>query len=521
MLRLRWLTLAVIAAAVALTGAAFAADDYEARIAALEKSGEVEAACSLAREWAEADADNVQALTTAADLEARCGDYDAAASTYEAACFFAPSADLYAHMGDAYSAMGDETSATRAYRKAFSLEPDCISAHVGMGRLYAQTPDHLMEAELCFQTALGIDPDNVDAQIGGALVALTDGNRPEALRRLLEVLDAHPNAAEAWLLAGKIAAEDGDTATAAERWRRFAALEPGRPEAWLLQRRMYPLQERPLSIRGSGFRCAPNANRIAYFGAGAVANQQLIICDLDGQSDPVPICDLGGTPFSLAWSPDGSRIAVGLHRAPATINGKTSEYRSVIITVSAQGGDKTEVYAGTAQVYPSWLPDGKHLCFPASPGRGGRSLCVAEDQPNATLTRLFDVDRTIYPQYVTWSPRGDIAVGTAYMARAEQPWALVWWKTDDYTHPHVLLSSSASLSLPIVAPDGNTVLFLQRDGTASYDVMALPVAEGLQTPRLLFRGCSFMPPSITPDGSQLLVYERAGLYLVNLGGLGQ
>lgn len=521
MVRLSWLIGPALALAAVLPASSVLAEgDFASRIAALVQANEVEAACALARQCVEAEPDNVRALTTYADLQARCGDYEGAARTYESACFFAPAADLYARMGDAYRGMGDDLSATRAYRRAFALDPNCVAAHVGMGRIYAASPEHLMEAELCFDTALGIDPENVDARIGQALVALTEGDREEALSRLLAVTSSHPGAAEAWLLAGRVAAEDGDLAAAEERWRRFVTLEPARPEAWLLQRGMYPLREHALSIRGTGFRCAPNANRVAYFGAGAVANQQLILCDLDGASDPVPVCDLDGTPFALAWSPDGSRIAVAVHRGTATVNGTTAQYRCVVYTVSVQGGERTEVYAGTSATYPSWLPDGKSLCFLAQvQGRGSRVLCVAPDQANAPLTRLTDMPTTLYPQYLTWSPRGDVAVGTAYVVRQEQPWALVWWKTGDYAHPQVLLSSSSALSLPVFAPRGDVILYLQREGTSSYDVMALPIAQGPQNPRLLYRGCSYNPPSITPDGQHLLVYQRSGLVVVDLGGL--
>jgi len=423
-------------------------------------------------------------------------------------------------MGDSYRSVGDETSAIRAYRRAFALDPDCARAHVGMGRIYAQTPEHLMEAELCFQTALGIDPDNVEARIGQAVVALTDRDRAEALRRLLEIIAARPQAAEAWLLAGKIAAEDGDLPLAAERWRRFVQLEPGRPEAWLLRRGMYPLNQRELSIRGTGFRCAPNSNRVAYFGAGAVANQQLIVCDLDGASDPVPVCDLEGTPYALAWSPDGSRIAVAVYLRDRSSETRAAAQGAAIYTVPAQGGEKTLVYSGASQTYPSWLPDGKSLCFVAQYQGRSRSLCVAPDQPNAPLSRLTDTQRDAYPQYITWSPRGDVAVGTAYMNRKEQPWALVRWEGGNYADPQVLLASSTTPSLPVFTPRGDMVMYLQRDGASSYDAMVLPVSEGPQSPRLLFRGCAYAPPSMTPDGRRMLVYQRTGLSVVELGGLG-
>jgi tetratricopeptide (TPR) repeat protein len=517
MLHARWLLGPALLALVSVTAAE---EDFAARIAALQRANDVEVACALARQWAEAEPDNVLALRTYGDLLARCGDYEGAARSYESACFFAPSADLYARMGDAYRCMGDDVSALRAYRRAFSFDPNCVAAHVGMGRIYAESPQHLMEAELCFRTALEIDPDNPDARIGEALVTLTDGDREEALRRLVDVTSSHPEAAEAWLLAGRIVAESGNLSKAAEHWRRFVTLEPARPEAWLLQRGMYPLQEHALSIRGTGFQCAPHANRVAYFGAGAVANQQLFVCDLDDPSEPVPICDLDGSPFALAWSPDGSRIAVAVRRGAKSANGPAAPYRSVVYTVAAQGGEKTEVYAGDVTPYPSWLPDGKHLCFQAQAQfRGSRVLCVAPDQPNAPLSRLMDTIPNLYPQYITWSRRGDMAVGTAYVTRQEQPWALVWWKTGDYAHPQVLLSSSSALSTPVFVPSGDVVLYLQRDGTSSYDVMALPVAPGPQTPRLVYRGCYYNPPSMTPDGRRLLVYQRAGLTVVDLGGL--
>jgi tetratricopeptide (TPR) repeat protein len=506
-----------------LADAAPADDASTQRMAALTRMADVAAALAEARQWADADPDNPIAFATCGDLAMRCGSFEEAASFYESALFFRRDAELNAKLGDAYRELGEETSALRAYRRALRLDDANVRAIVGTARAMLQSARQRLEARLEFQTALDLDPGNVDAQTGLAELDLAEGDTEGAMAGLDALVRNAPGAARAQLLLGKLLAERGDLQGARRRWQEFVRLEPARPEAWLLQNNLFPVGERGLSIRGTYCVFSPDGKRIAYIGAGAVANKQVLVAATEGTGEPQVVCDVEGTPYGLSWSPDGSRIAVlAFQTAGATSAGKPAggktDYR--LCTVPSTGGDKVLVCMGQFLGVPSWMPDGKALCFDTWATGRGRTIVVVADKTGSEPSPLFPGKSGPALQSICWNRAGSLAVTTTCDFQVETAYGLALRHSNALGDPKTFYTTSGLISYPTFSPDGRNIVFLQRDGRFNHCIYAMPVADTPQIPRLMMHTDYYScPPSMTPDGKQMLAYGRDGIAIMTLTGL--
>ena len=103
------------------------------------------------------------------------------------------SAQINFNIGSAYLALGIHENAKKYFDQALSIAPHMVVAHVNKG-LAEHSLMNLDAALDCFDTALCIDPENIDAQWNKSHVLLTLGRYEEGFR-LYETRWHHPQLA--------------------------------------------------------------------------------------------------------------------------------------------------------------------------------------------------------------------------------------------------------------------------------------------------------------------------------------
>jgi len=508
----------LLLAAILIGAPSPAQDDFSARIQRTVASGDLQQALALAAEWIEAEPDDPAALTTHGALAMRCGAYEEAVESYEAARFFADTAEVATRLGDALLELGRAGLALDSYRHALGLDDRLVAAHVGTGRALLAMDGDATAARLCLQSALAIDPESAEAKVALAEVDVAQWRLSEARQALREVTKSHPQTAAAWLLLGRLTNEAGDLPKAREYWERYAELEPARPETWLLHHDLLPSRPRTIPIRGSYFVLSPDGTKLAYVGAGAEANQQVLLIDAEGKGEPRTVCQLPGRPMGVAWSPDGKRLVIRSYERVEKDGKREWEYTLTTTDLAAQ--DLRTVIRDKYLGMPVYMPEGERLCFDAPLPRRGRVLVVCEDRADATIEHLAACPQGTYAQWLNWSRDGATLAAGTYGYTPVGHYDLVTFPATNMSAPVTLYSTQEAIYYPTVTPDGKTVVFLQMDDQRNLALLCVDVGVPSQRARLMLRdSLSAAPPSLSPDGKSLLTYRASGLTVYRLVGL--
>jgi tetratricopeptide (TPR) repeat protein len=206
-------------------------------------------ACVLSGHRAAAD-DTAPALLAA-------GRVDDAISTLRSRLSTSPNnAEAYNLLCRAYFSMGDWDRGISACEKAIALEPNNSRYHMWLGRIYGEKANDVMFIKAAalagkvrneFETAVGLDPNNVDARsdLGEFYLeapGIVGGGRDkaQAQAQALAALDI----AKAHYLNGRIAEKKKDLAAAETQYR--AAIEAGHGSAlpWFNLALFYRHQQR-------------------------------------------------------------------------------------------------------------------------------------------------------------------------------------------------------------------------------------------------------------------------------------
>lgn len=246
-------------------------------------------------------------------------------------------------------------------------------------------------------------------------------------------------------------------------------------------------------------------------------------------------------PIAPAWSPDGSRIAVGdgrncdpygpcqrwdtsivdpaARRRRATIRyarqpSWSSDGRMLAYTGGSGNGDpKAQVAFGvfTAQAdgsdrrllargaYPAWSPNGKQIAFFAL-RRGGGFLGVYVMRPNGKARRLVAFGENIF----SWAPDGE---RLAFIVPFGRPRSLEVVSVRTGQTKRIGPASFMKPGAIAWSPDGERLVWVAYDFRSNEDRLLVAPSTGTQKPRQLVR----LPPRFhiwTPifshDGSRVL-----------------
>lgn len=101
--------------------------------------------------------------------------------------------ELLLMRGDFFVQAGDYARALECYDRALEIQPDCIDAWVGIGAAHLKQ-DGLADAKESFHKALSIAPGSAKAATGMTLVHYENGDLSKAFKmlRLSQYMEANP-----------------------------------------------------------------------------------------------------------------------------------------------------------------------------------------------------------------------------------------------------------------------------------------------------------------------------------------
>jgi Tol biopolymer transport system component len=198
--------------------------------------------------------------------------------------------------------------------------------------------------------------------------------------------------------------------------------------------------------------------------------------------------DLGSTEgevLSMAWSPDGSRIAY----ATVPPGSGDSTRKGSVSMVTVEGGQHVMIADSLGQVPGgeegagiAWSPDGTQIAVLA--GRGGSTGTLYIMEPDGSGRRLFaenvHIEHILGSPNIDWSPDG---TRLAYATLSEDRAHLQIWSAaldgsdpvsvfDDEAHPRNKLAGG-----PVWSPDGARIAF-RNDSTGEQHRWQVVNADG-------------------------------------------
>jgi len=189
----------------------------------------------------------------------------------------------------------------------------------------------------------------------------------------------------------------------------------------------------------------------------------LINIDLTGLN---PLTNMDEGACQPTWSPDGSQI---VFISPCLGRGEffdNTYNNSSLYIMNADGSDQRTLTTVPGSDYdPDWSPDGKRIAFTSL--RDGKKDVYVLTLETGAIERLTTVEGDVQGNsQPSWSPFGNQIVYTVKRFNAYQIWAM-----SDTGQGNVQIARSGQDFwdfLPIWAPDGETILFSQRNaGIAS------------------------------------------------------
>jgi Tol biopolymer transport system component len=196
------------------------------------------------------------------------------------------------------------------------------------------------------------------------------------------------------------------------------------------------------------------------FASARSGSVQIYLANTDG-SNLQALTNMENGACQPAWSPDGAQL---VFISPCRGRGEFWENlynNSSLYVINADGtGLKTLTNAPGSDYEPAWSPDGKRIAFTSL--RDGKREVYVLNLESGAVTRLTtaagDVQENSQPK---WSPLGNQIVYVAKRFTAYQ----IWVMSDTGEGKQQIVRSGQELwdYLPVWAPDGQTILFSQRN----------------------------------------------------------
>ncbi|HEV8573552.1 MAG TPA: hypothetical protein VGR43_02485, partial [Dehalococcoidia bacterium] len=186
--------------------------------------------------------------------------------------------------------------------------------------------------------------------------------------------------------------------------------------------------------------CSLDGERAAYMVKDLQTGSEVRLSG--GESQPVRIA---GEAVGLAWSPDGSRIAVTAFDPAAGQN-----HLHLLAPIS---GALTTAVSGTSSIgAPRWSPDGDRIAFDAADGITNQ-LFVFTTGETAAVKVADRAQPSFAPE---WSPDGSTLVFTA---PTEANLSQLFTIGIDGANERQLTSSEIAKGFPRFSPDGATIAY--------------------------------------------------------------
>ncbi len=239
------------------------------------------------------------------------------------------------------------------------------------------------------------------------------------------------------------------------------------------------------------------ANGLVAFTTG----DRIIVQAADG-SDPQEVpAPAPGLAWHIAWSPDGTRLALAVFDGP----------RRSLWVMQADGSEATEIANGENVSRPSWHPNGALITY--SLERNGRTEVhiTRSDGTNDRVVYSEPAPGTYAVFSATFSPAGSRIV---FDAGTDSEYN-IFVMASDGSNVRQLTETGTDYN-PAWSPDGSRIVFIRYEAISESDVFVMD-ADGSDVRRLTDLGSQFtnIDPQFSPDGT-FITYGSAESGVVGL-----
>jgi TolB protein len=212
-----------------------------------------------------------------------------------------------------------------------------------------------------------------------------------------------------------------------------------------------------------------------------------------------------GTRYGVAWSPDRARLAF-IYTSSGNLN------ESELHLINADGAQEISILGPGTFGNPAWSPDGVTLAFAKQFPDGTRRLMLLD----ATGQNLRELGvRSDWDWEAAWSPDG---LRLAFVSNCLKPScdsavSDLWVMNADGSGAHRLTAGVGiddDAYSPVWSPDGEWIAF-DMERNSIRDVYRIrPDGTNLERLTSGTRFTSYLAPSYSPDGRQLVYTQWSG-----------
>lgn len=231
---------------------------------------------------------------------------------------------------------------------------------------------------------------------------------------------------------------------------------------------------------------------------------RIVIAAPDGSAQREVPAPEPGLAWHIAWSPDGTRLAVAIFQDPG---------RSLWV-MNADGSDPVLI-ARTDNVHrPSWHPDGEHLTYSAE--NGGRTAVhvVRGDGSDDRVVYEESAPGTYAVFSSTFSPDGSLIL---FDAGTDSDYDIFVMDAEG-SNVRPLTTTGTDYN-PAWSPDGARIIFTRDDPEPGSDIFVMD-SDGSSVERLTDDGPSTvnLDPQYSPDGT-VITFSSATTGVTNGAGV--